>query len=674
LLLVDDEINNRISLSRRLERRGYSVETAEGGGEALDKLLREHYDLVLLDQMMPGMSGLDLLKLLRASYSETELPVIMVTALDENQAMAQALEEGANDYVLKPVEMPDITARIQTQLPRSKPRRRPGEGADAAWDWDPQSGTAHFSAEWAELVGCDPAELREDLQEWLGRIHPGDLVRVRRELRAHLEGAAVEFHSEHRLLRKDGSHRWMVAQALALRQPGGRLLRVTGSFSDLANRHGADPLTGLRGRAYLIDHTTEVFCQAHLDRTFAMLLVDLDDFRMLNEHAGHEVADQVLQETAVRLRNALAKEPYLGKSALARVGADEFAVLTECANTREEIKALAESVLGCFQDPILSGEQTLIVLGSVGMALGSSDGAPDRLLRDADLALRQTQRQGRLSWTLFEPALRNRAHMRATLARDLHYAVEREQLAIVYQPKVELRTGCVAGFEALMRWRHPEFGLVQPADFIPLAEETGDILAAGDWIMRQACRQLALWQASTPQLRMSVNLSPRQVSDPNLVSMVRKILAETGIDPVSLGLELTESSLIEEEENARNVLANMRQLGVRVMLDDFGTGYASLYYLNALRFDALKIDRSFVSQMDSDTHCLTIVRTILGLTRELNMDAIAEGIETEAQLRMLVEMGCEMGQGFYFSKPVDAVQAGVLLAKGFAPQPESVAV
>jgi EAL domain-containing protein (putative c-di-GMP-specific phosphodiesterase class I) len=225
-----------------------------------------------------------------------------------------------------------------------------------------------------------------------------------------------------------------------------------------------------------------------------------------------------------------------------------------------------------------------------------------------------------------------------------------------------------------MRWRHPEFGIISPSDFIPLAETNGVILAAGEWVMREACRQLAAWRVALPHLEMSVNLSPRQISDPNLLGMVRRILAETGNPPLSLGLELTETSLIEEEENARRVLAEMRALGVRLMLDDFGTGYASLAYLNSLRFDVLKIDRSFVSQLETDANSTAIVRTVLGLARDLEMDVIAEGIENEVQLRMLAEMGCEMGQGYYFSRPLEAAQATQLLMRKFAPAPESVGV
>jgi diguanylate cyclase (GGDEF)-like protein len=448
------------------------------------------------------------------------------------------------------------------------------------------------------------------------------------------------------------------AHASAHRAPDGSLTRVVGSITESSHRSGVDALTGLGNRAFLLQRMLErLGPQPH-----AVLLLDLCDFRMLNEQSGHSAADQVLLQVAVRLRNAMAQEPYLGQAVLARMGSDEFAVFVPCPDTAAS--ALAQVVLDCFEEPVLSSGEIFTISATAGLALSAAHSTPDQMLRDADLALRQAQGQGRLTWCLFEPGLRNRVHLRSTLARDLRSAVERDQLSVVYQPKVHLRTGRVAGFEALLRWRHPDFGLVFPSDFIPLAEETGSIIEAGEWILRQACQQMHQWRWA-PSLEISVNVSARQLSDPGLLAMVRRILEQTGNSPSSLALELTESSLIEEERHARRVLAEMREMGVHLMLDDFGTGYASLSYLNAMRFDTLKIDRSFISQLETDAHSATIVRTVLGLARELGMDVVAEGIETLPQLEVLTAMDCAWGQGYYFSKPVDAAQAEVFLRQGF---------
>lgn len=679
-MVVDDEFNNRLALSRRLTRRGYSVDTAEGAAEALDKLLRQQYDLVLLDQMMPGMSGLDLLKLLRATYSPTELPVIMVTAVDENETMAEALNQGANDYVVKPVEMPEITARIQTQLARSRVARRQenGEGAvggtsgrDATWEWDPQSGTARYSAEWAHLLGHVPGEIGNRLEEWLDRIHPQDLVRVRREIKTHLDGGASEFRSEHRLRCKSGAYRWVSCRAVAFLDSEGRLIHMAGVAQDIEQRKVVDTLTGLGNRLQVLDRLSRVLSESEDPQV--VMLVDLDDFGILNEHSGHERADSVLVEVATRLKEAIADPDLIPDASLSRVGSDEFAIVARIPHGAADVHFLADVLLASFAEPVTVDGEAVQVTASIGAAMTVKGITPDQMLRDADLALRKAKEQGRHNWKLYESGLRDRAHIRATLARDLRHVIERNQLLVVYQPKVGLRSGTIVGFEALMRWKHPELGLVSPIDFIPMAEETGMILAAGEWIMRKACRQLKQWQEEFPDgdrpLEMSVNLSARQLSDPNLKQIVERALADARIEPSSLALELTESSLIEEKESARGVLGDLQKLGVGLMLDDFGTGYASLSYLSMLRFDALKIDRSFVGRLDSDADSCTIIRTVMGLAKELRMDVIAEGIETESQLRRLVEMGCPWGQGFYFSKPIEAREAQALLSRGFAPLP-----
>ncbi len=679
LLVVDDEQHTRLGLSRRLTRHGYSVETADGGKDALDKLMREQYDLVLLDQRMPGMTGLELLKLLRATYSPSDLPVIMVTGVDENDVMVEALDEGANDYIVKPVEMREMTARIETQLARAKSGRCSQKGVEApqlapygqaVWDWDPQTGVTQYSAGWAEIVGCAPEELGRGLDEWLDRIHPQDLVRVRKELNAHLGGDDEVFRSEHRLRRKDGSYRWIACRAVALRDTGQQLLRLAGAIADIEERKVLDPLTGLSNRAQLLDRLQEAL-RVNPGSAWAVLLLDLDDFRLLNEQEGHEVADQVLMEVASRLRDALRRSSLDGPAVLARMAADEFAVVVRCEDGPRDVEQLSSELLGCFEDPFPAGEESIEISACVGASLSNGTSAPavtpDQMLHDAGQALGKARQCGPKSWKLFDLGWREVGHMRAALARDLRHAVERDQLIAVYQPKVDLSAGAIAGFEALLRWRHPEFGMISPAEFIPLAEETGLILPAGEWILRQACRQMKAWQeklgAEAERLAISVNLSARQLSDPNLLPMVRRVLADTELHPAALALELTESTLIEERDTARAVLGDLQRMGVGLMLDDFGTGYASLSYLNVLRFDVLKIDRSFVARMESDTDSCAIIRTILSLARELRMGVVAEGIETEEQARMLRELGCEMGQGFLFSKPVEAHHAEELLLR-----------
>jgi len=685
LLVVDDDFASRTALSKRLKGRGYTVDTADGGVAALDKILHDHYDLILLDERMPEMSGLDLLRLLRATHSETDLPVIMVTGVDDKSSIVDALHEGANDYVIKPVEMPEILARIQTQLTRAARTRLKGSDterdppADAFWEWDPISGVAQFTRPWKEMVASAHQEIGTGLNEWFDRVHPQHLLEVRGDFQEFVDGAIPEFRSEHRLRLSTGQYRWVIFRAGAIRNSEGQVVRVSGSLTDIDRRKTIDPLTGLGNRQHLHDSMSSALAaapeagEARL-HAWMVLLVDVDGFHNFNASFGRAAGDRLLVCFAERLRSALAASPFSEGSTLVRCGGDEFAVLAPCAGSAEagcnivdarHAEVLAELLQAALSQSRTGEEDTGHVSTHIGVALSDTPAVTlDQMLMDAELALKVARADGPHGWHVSTSALREHTRLRAATTRDFRHAVDRHQLVAFYQPQMDLLTRKLVGFEALMRWRHPERGLLPPSEFIDIAEETGMIVAAGEWILRDACCQLRLWQdqfPSHPPLIMSVNLSPRQLSNPNLLPRLHQILEETGIPPTSLHLELTESCAMDETEAARDVLTAIRATGVHLNLDDFGTGYASLAYLKVIHFDALKIDRSFVSRMESDEESFAIIKTILGLAQELRMDVVAEGIETEVQLQHLINLGCKCGQGFYFAKPVDAHIAGEML-------------
>jgi diguanylate cyclase (GGDEF)-like protein len=582
LLVVDDDLDHRESLSHRLIRHGYNVEMAENGPEALEKINQAHYDLVLLDQMMPGMSGLDLLRLLRATHSQSELPVIMVTAGGGSQSVVDALDQGANDHVSKPIDLPVVAARIRAQLDRSRADR--------------------------------------DMQ-------------------------------------------------------------------------ALDPLTGLCNRHHFLARLSETLArqQRRASWKVTVLLINLDGFKVLNNSLGYATGDRILIEVARRFEAALAdaaaafgEHGAAGTPVLARVGGDEFAVLFGSLAQAQRAEAIGHKLLACLAAPIEFPEAgtAMPAASGSGIRLNASLGIAARsrgkttaaeLLHDAGLALLRAKERGpnpgENRCEIFDPAMGLRARTDMTLAMDLRHAIERGQLVVFYQPKIHLATRAVIGFEALLRWRHPQCGLIPPANFIPLAEETGLIISLGSWVLRQACIQLKSWQAKFarhPALSMNVNLSVKQLADPGLVSDVKRILTETCIPPESLKLELTESSLVSQIESARNVLSQLQALQIGLKLDDFGTGYSSLNYLSTLHFDSLKIDRSFVNRLDSDPESRAVVEAILNLARSLHMTVVAEGIENEQQLARLIDLGCDTGQGFLFSKPVPAELAEALLTSAHA--------
>jgi diguanylate cyclase (GGDEF)-like protein len=495
------------------------------------------------------------------------------------------------------------------------------------------------------------------------------VLRVRQDFQAFLDGVTPEFRIEHRLRRDAGRPRWVLCRAAAARDSEGRVVRVSGSLTNIDQHKTLDPLTGLGNRQYLQDVMAAAISQRADDgesvpHTWMLLLLDVHGFRDYND-VGQEAGDRLLVNVANRLSAAIGASGFSTGATLARCGHDEFAVLAHRAVDVRDAGALAEILLAVVFDPLAGEDGASHVSANIGVAFSNAAGVTlDQMLTDADLALKVARAEGPNRWHVSLADLKERARLRAATARDFRHAVERDQLVAHYQPQIDLATRKVMGFEALMRWRHPERGLLPPSEFISIAEKTGLIVAAGEWILEEACRQLRIWQDQlpcVPPTTVAVNISPRQLDSPNLLEHLRRVLEETGIPPATLHLEVTESCLMDEKESARKVLVALRATGVQLDLDDFGTGYASLAYLNVVHFDALKIDKSFVLRMDSDGESFAIIKTIMALAQDLHMGVVAEGIETESQLRQLTGLGCKSGQGFYFARPVDAQVAGELL-------------
>ena len=536
---------------------------------------------------------------------------------------------------------------------------------DGLWDWDLGADRIYFSPRWKSMLGYADRALGSASEDWFGLVHADDLPTLKGRLAAHFSGEAEHFSAEHRVRHQDGTYRWVLTRGIAIRDAAGKASRMAGSQTDVTDRKQAeqrllhdafhDALTDLPNRALFVNRLEHAFSAAprHKADSFAVLFLDLDRFKFVNDSFGHAVGDQLLRAFAARLAESLRPG-----DTVARFGGDEFAILLGQVGDASDAVLVAERALEGLRLPFRIEQQELFASASIGIVLASAQHAgPDQLLRDADLALYQAKANGKARYEVFDCFMRTRTIERLRLESDLRGALERGELRVHYQPIFDLHKNAITGFEALLRWQHPERGLMPPEQFIPMAEERGLIGRIGEWVLREACEKLGHYTTSNGSdtaLTMNVNISSRQLT-PLLIEQVKEILRETGVAPHSLVLEITESVILGDGEVTESLLQELRSLGVGIYIDDFGTGYSSLSYLHRFPVDALKIDKSFVGTAVTSRENLEIVRAIMGLAKILNMEVIAEGVETQEQVTMLQELGCRYVQGFLIGKPVEMV-------------------
>jgi diguanylate cyclase (GGDEF)-like protein len=595
LLIVDDVLENREILLRRFQRKGFHAIGAEGGSAALALLERETFDAVLLDVMMPDMDGIEILHRIRTFHSQSALPVIMVTAKSQSEDIVVALAAGANDYLTKPVDFAVALARVNVQIDRKFAEDQAVEARQAL---------QYANRDLERRVAERTANLQEVNQRLQGEISQ----RERTE-------AKIQYLAYH------------------------------------------DALTGLANRLLFREQLEQalVDCQAS-GQGLALLFLDLDGFKVINDTLGHSVGDAFLRSVANTLRDGLPEARAIG-----RLGGDEFAIIHLAADPADGAAALAATVVRLITRPHEVDGHELVTGVSIGIAVAPLDGSvPEQLLQRADLAMYRAKQDGRGSFRFFEPAMDAEEQARRQIELDLRSAVTHGQFAVHYQPFMNVATGEVTGVEALVRWNHPTRGLLMPARFISLAEETGLIVPLGEWVLRKACSDAAHWPAN---VKIAVNLSPVQFASGSLVTTVVQALAASGLRPDRLELEITESVLLARTDANLAILNQLRQLGVCIVMDDFGTGYSSLSCLHQFRFDKVKIDQMFVRNLPRTDDSRAIVRAVTGIGSSLGMSTTAEGVETEAQLNFLREHGCDEVQGFFFSEPQPAAEIDSIFAR-----------
>jgi diguanylate cyclase (GGDEF)-like protein/PAS domain S-box-containing protein len=546
---------------------------------------------------------------------------------------------------------------------------------DGIWDWDIALNTVFYSTRWKAMLGFTEGEISSAPQEWLDRIHPEDVERAKRELDAHREGQSNQFYSEHRVKNKALEYRWMLSRGLAVRDETGAVSRIAGSQTDITDRkiadeklrHDAlhDSLTGLANRTMLMVQINHCMMRAKRvpDYIFAVLFLDLDRFKLINDSLGHDAGDQVLKETSARLLTELRGLDTVTRwpeDVVARPGGDEFVLVLDTLRAPVDAARVAERVLQALAKPIMIDGHEIVVSASVGIVVSSPtyERAED-ILRDADTALYHAKREGKGRSRIFDEKMHDEAVKRLWMETELRHAIHGGELTLHYQPILSAVTGKVVEVEALVRWQHPQRGLICPGDFIPLAEETGLIVPLGNWVLEAASRQLREWDATVPEFAgvvVAVNVSGRQLVRPEFAGEASKILDRAEIDRHRFKVEITESALIESGDAATATLNGLREAGLQLHMDDFGSGYSSLSYLHRLPFEWLKIDRCFIMEMHTNDAKKPIVQAIVTLGHLLGMKVAAEGVETSADVEYLRELGCDFLQGFFFSRPLPAEQ------------------
>ncbi len=570
----------------------------------------------------------------------------------------------------------DVTERkrLERELAESESRYKLAAQAanDGLFDWDMVRGRVYYSPRWKSLLGYDDKSIGDAPDEWVQRIHEEDRPDFLVELDAHVSGRTEQFEFEHRVCHRDGQYRWMLSRGVAVRDDGGKVVRLVGSQTDVTDRKEAearlihdafhDALTRLPNRNMFLDRLRRALGRARRHkRLFAVLFLDLDRFKVANDGLGHSVGDQLLMEISDRLRTCLRPE-----DTLARFGGDEFTLLLEDLSGPQDAIRVAERIQEALLRPFRVAGHEIVTSASIGITHCTTEyDDPEAIMRDADTAMYRAKALGKARYAVFDQRMHSHAVERLQIEHDLRRSLDERGFELFYQPVVSLRSMQITGFEALLRWKHPERGYVSPAEFIPIVEENGLILPLGQFVLLEACRQAAIWQTrfrDAAGLTVSVNLSPKQFEQTNLVQSLASILQETGMVPGTLRLEITESHLMAYAESVSQLLNELKQLRCKLQIDDFGTGYSSLAYLHRFPFDALKIDRSFVDRLDKEEQANEIVRSIVRLAHGLRMPVIAEGVETAEQLRDIRALGCDYGQGYLFSRPVPAEAATELLA------------
>lgn len=679
ILVVDDELVGRIYIEQALRSEGYDVITAEHGQKAVELCAEQAPNMIVMDVMMPVMDGYTACAAIREQEDRLNVPILMLTGLDDLESVEKSFDCGATDFVIKPVNLPIFKQRVryglktrETDLELYKHQLRLAYAHKVArlgyWDWDIENDHLYWSDEVYTIFSVSPGQFETNHQAFQAKIHADDRKKINFAIDQSLR-YGIPYSVEHRVIQADDQLQVVHQHAELIKNETGQVIRMLGIVQDITERHLAqqkiqhlayyDSLTDLPNRALFHDRLNHALALSNRsDKQVAVFLIDLDRFKNINDSLGHDIGDGFLHSVANRLKQATRET-----DTMARLGGDEFALIAEGVTSKEGVTIVAQKLLNALSKAHNVQGNELISTGSIGVAISSPDNRnKDTLLRQADLAMYHAKGSGGNRFCFFNDEMKSRAHQSLMLENELRQALEKNELVIYYQPKINVQTGKIVGMEALIRWNHPDKGLVPPFDFIPIAEETGLIVPIGKWVLEHACKQAIQWhQQGFKDLVLSVNVSVKQFHHQGFVDEVCTIVKNSGINPYCLDLEITESCTMNNIETAIRVLNIFRNMGIRISMDDFGTGFSSLSYLNQLPLDTLKVDRSFIKNINANGENGELARLIIAMAKSLKLRVVAEGVETLDHLNFLKSNNCDEFQGFFISPPMPANQFEHLL-------------
>ncbi|MBL8329514.1 MAG: EAL domain-containing protein [Rubrivivax sp.] len=695
ILIVDDDTGGRRLTHATLKKAGFRVSEAGDGRAALEQLAAGMPDLILMDVNMPVMDGFEACAQLRRLPQGGAVPVVMMTGLDDTASIERAFEAGATDFITKPISWAVLPHRVRYMLRASaainalqqNQRRlsnaqRIGEMGD--WEWDLRDNLILTSEEASRLLGLPKAEADLTPADFFRQVHPDDAQRLHDAL-AHAVASAQGFSMEYRVVDTDGRLRYIHQQVELLeRQVAGPALRLAGALHDVTRRKDSedrirqlayyDTLTGLPNRLLFNDLLGRALAQvARHDGRLAVMFIDLDNFKRVNDTLGHNVGDQLLREASARLSRVLRSEDLLARrhpdvpeSSIARLGGDEFIVLLTDIQRPEDAALVGQRLIEALSQPVVIQDTEIYVGGSIGVSLYPENGTDtEALMMNADTAMYRAKADGRGGVQFYDRSMNARALDNLHMEGQLRRAMERQEFVLHYQPRVDVMSGRIVGAEALIRWKHPERGLLLPAEFIPQVENAGLVIGVGEWAIMTVCAQIAQWLAEGLQpLPVAVNLASTHLREHSLPGLVEQALATHGVPAQLLEIEVTESILLSDPELSVMISDKLAHMGVHMAIDDFGTGYSSMSYLKRLPIGSLKIDRSFVRDLVDDPEDAAIVGAITALAHSLKLKVVAEGVETREQLEMLRALNCDEYQGFFTSRALPPARFAQLVREG----------